>query len=113
MRLTNAKLLTAAVVLAALAALTLASSPARAQDAAATYQAKCAGCHGADGKGSPALVKSMGVRDFSSPEVQKESDEELIAITANGKNKMPGYAKSLKAAQIKDLVAYIHSLGKK
>jgi cytochrome c oxidase cbb3-type subunit 3 len=106
----NAKLFAMAV---ALTALTLAPPATRAQDAAATYQAKCAGCHGADGKGSPAMVKSMRVRDFASPEVQKESDEELIAITANGKNKMPGYAKSLKATQIKDLVAYIRDLAKK
>lgn len=84
-----------------------------AQDAAATYKAKCASCHGADGKGNTAVAKPLGVRDFSSPPVQKETDADLIAITQNGKNKMPGYAKSLKADQIKDLVAYIRDLSKK
>jgi mono/diheme cytochrome c family protein len=98
---------------AALVALILPPSPTLAQDAAANYKAKCAGSHGADGKGSAAMVKALGVRDFASPEVQKESDEELIAVTTNEKNKMPGYAKSLKADQIKDLIAYIHDLGKK
>jgi mono/diheme cytochrome c family protein len=84
-----------------------------AQDAATTYKTKCAGCHGADGKGNPAMVKSLGLRDFSSAEVQKETDAELIGIIQNGKNKMPSYAKSLKADQIKALVSYIRDLTKK
>ncbi len=37
------------------------------------YKAKCAACHGADGKGSPAGLK-MGALAFSSPAVQKLSD---------------------------------------
>src|ERR1700683_4839494 len=36
----------------ALAASSMAPSTAYAQNAAATYKAKCAGCHGADGKGN-------------------------------------------------------------
>lgn len=38
------------------------TSPAVAQDAAATYKAKCAMCHGVDGKGG-----KMGTKDFASP----------------------------------------------
>jgi cytochrome c6 len=87
---------------------------ARAQgDAEATYKAKCAGCHGADGSGSTAAGKAMKVRDFHAPEVQKETDAELTDIIANGKNKMPKYADKLKEAEIKDLVAYVRVLGKK
>jgi cytochrome c6 len=85
----------------------------RAQDAATTYKTKCASHHGPDGKGNTAVAKALAVRDFSSPEVQKETDAELIAITQNGRNKMPGYAKSLKPDQIKDLVAYIRDLAKR
>jgi cytochrome c6 len=96
-------------------ALTVFLVPAlRAQgDAEKTYKAKCAGCHGADGTGNPALVKSMGVRDFQSPEVQKESEADLADIISKGKNKMPKYADKLKEAEIKDLAAYVHSLSKK
>jgi len=84
--------------------------PARAQDAsAATYKAKCAACHGPDGSAS-AMGKKLGARDFHSAEVQKMSDAELSDIIATGKNKMPAYSKSLKADDIKGLVAYIHSL---
>ena len=82
-------------------------------DAEATYKAKCAGCHGPDGTGSTAAGKAMKVRDFHSPEVQKETDAELTDIIANGKEKMPKYADKLKDTEIKELVAYVRGLGKK
>jgi len=53
------------------------------------------------------------VRDFASGEVQKETDKELIEITSKGKNKMPGYEKTLKESQIKALVGYICEFAKK
>lgn len=89
------------------------SSNLRADDAAGTFKAKCAGCHGPDGKGSTPAGKAVGVHDFSSPEVQKMSDADLTGIVSTGKNKMPAYAKTLKEAEIKDLVAYVRDLGKK
>jgi mono/diheme cytochrome c family protein len=82
-------------------------------DAASLYKTKCSACHGPDGKGDTPVGKKLGARDFASPEVQKETDEELIAIATKGKNKMPGYGTSLKDAQIKDLVLYIRDLAKK
>ena len=84
-----------------------------AQDATGLYKAKCSSCHGADGKGDSPIGKKMGLRDFASPEVQKMSDDELIAIIGDGKDKMPSYKKSLKPEQIKELVGYIRSLAKK
>ncbi|MBZ5651188.1 MAG: cytochrome c [Acidobacteriia bacterium] len=105
--------LSRAVMFAMLAAgLALWSTPAGADDAAATYKAKCAMCHGADGKGDTPVGKKMGIRDLTSADVQKMSDEELITITTKGKNKMPGYENKLSAAQIKDVVAYIRQLAK-
>jgi mono/diheme cytochrome c family protein len=59
------------------------------------------------------MVKSLGVRDLSSSEVQKETDAELTGIIQNGKNKMPSYAKSFNTDQIKGMVAYIRDLAKK
>jgi mono/diheme cytochrome c family protein len=75
----------------------------------ATYKAKCASCHGADGKGKEALK----TQDFASAAVQNMSDAELTTIITDGKGKMPAYGKSLKPDQVKDLVAYIRSFGKK
>lgn len=80
-----------------------------AQDAAELYK-KCQTCHGADGKGDTAVGKKLGARDFHSPEVTKESDNELFDITKKGKNKMPAYDGKLTDDQIKDLVKYIRSL---
>jgi mono/diheme cytochrome c family protein len=93
--------------------LTAWSMPLIAEDATAIYKTKCAACHGPDGKGDTAVGKKFGVRDFASPEVQKQSDDELAAIINDGKNKMPAYKKSLKPEQVKDLVAFIHACGKK
>ena len=88
-------------------------TPLLAQDAASTYKTKCAACHGADGKGVTPVGQKIGVRDFASPEVQKQSDDELAGIINDGKNKMPSYKKSLKPEQVKDLITVIRSFGKK
>jgi mono/diheme cytochrome c family protein len=85
---------------------------AQAQDAAGTYKAKCAMCHGADGKGS-AMGQKMGVHDFSSADVQKQTDAQLTDVITKGKAKMPAYEGKLKDTEIKDLVAYVRGLGKK
>jgi cytochrome c6 len=97
---------------AVLALFVIAPSATRAQSAAGTYKAKCASCHGADGKGTTGIGKTLGVHDFGSDQVVKESDADLITIVTNGKNKMPAYGKSLKDTDIKDLVAYVRELGK-
>ncbi len=88
------------------------NSQATAQDAAATYKAKCVACHGADGKGS-AMGTKLGAHDFASPDVQKETDAQLTEIITNGKGKMPAYKDKLKDSEIKDLAAYVRGLGKK
>ena len=99
------------VVLLAVGVIVLYSPAASAQDAAATFKAKCAMCHGADGKGSPTGLK-MGAHDFTSDEVQKQSDAQLTETITKGKNKMPSYDGKLKDTEIKGLVAFIRGLKK-
>jgi cytochrome c6 len=89
------------------------AAPIFGQDGASLYKSRCASCHGADGKGDTAIGKSMHLRSLASPEVQKESDQELTAIIADGKGAMPAYKGKLSAEQVKDLVGYIRELGKK
>jgi mono/diheme cytochrome c family protein len=98
----------------ALATIVFLSTPAKGDTAAAeaTYKAKCASCHGPDGKGETATGKMMKVKDFSSAEVQQMSDADLTAAITSGKGKMPAY-KTLSADQVKDLVAHIRAFGKK
>jgi cytochrome c6 len=78
----------------------------------ALYKSKCAGCHGADGKGQTAMGKANNIRDLGSADVQAQSDDAIAGIIGNGKGKMPAYGKSLKPDQIKDLVTYIRTLKK-
>jgi mono/diheme cytochrome c family protein len=88
--------------------------PAKAQDdAASLFKAKCAACHGADGKGEAPMGKKLGARDLSSAEVQKQSDAQLTEVVTKGRNKMPPYEGKLSKEQIAQLVAYIRVLGKK
>ncbi|HET7437081.1 MAG TPA: cytochrome c [Thermoanaerobaculia bacterium] len=94
-----------------IAAVTLAPA-AFAADGAATYKAKCAACHGADGKGDSAMGKKLGLRDLGSPEVQKQTDQQLHDWTANGKGKMPAYKDKLSADEIKALVVHMRTFKK-
>jgi cytochrome c6 len=89
------------------------SAQCLAQDGgAATYKAKCAMCHAANGSGSTPAGKSMKAIPFKSPELVKASDSDLIAATKNGKGKMPAYSGKLTDPQITEVVAYIRTLQK-
>jgi mono/diheme cytochrome c family protein len=89
------------------------SVPARADNTAeATFKAKCASCHGPDGKGETSMGKMMKAGDFASDEVQKMSDADLTDAISKGKGKMPAY-KTLTPEQVKDLVGYVRAFGKK
>ena len=87
-------------------------TPLIAEDAAGLYKSKCAACHGADGSGT-ATGKKLGTHEFTSPDVQGMSDDDLSKAIAEGKGKMPAYRKGLSEQQVKDLVAYVRSLMKK
>ena len=109
MQTTSKTLLAIAVGAALLAGIGLLSPPVEADTAAeATFKAKCAACHGPDGKGKEALK----TKDFASEDVQKMSDADLSAIITNGKPpKMPPY-KTMTPEQVKDMVAFIRSFKK-
>jgi cytochrome c6 len=76
----------------------------------ATFKAKCAMCHGADGSASTGMGKSMGLKPLSSAEVQNMSDADLTALITNGKGKMPAYKGKLTDAEISDVVKYVKTL---
>ncbi|MBV8438861.1 MAG: cytochrome c [Silvibacterium sp.] len=97
---------------ACLMTLLAAGTASFAQDAAATYKAKCQMCHGATGMADTPAGKSTKARPFNSPDVTKMSDDDLIKVITDGHAKMPAYKGKLTDAQIKDLVAYIHTLQK-
>ena len=102
------------IAFAALALLAVLGASARAEDSGpATFKAKCALCHGPDGKGDTQVGKSLKIPDLGSADVQKDSDAELAAVITSGKKQMPAFGKDLKSDQIMDLVTFIRSLAKK
>jgi cytochrome c6 len=101
-----------ALLIACLFLVLTGTSARAADDAAALYKTKCAACHGADGSGNTAMGKAFKLRDLGSSEVQAQTDAQLIAITSDGKNKMPAYKGKLTDEQIKGIVGYIRTLKK-
>lgn len=100
------KTLRSALLVALVMGLVL-SNVAFAESGADVYKAKCAMCHGPDGKKeNPA----MGTKSLTSPDIQKMSEADLVQVVSKGKGKMPGYAGKLTDDQIKAVVAYVKTL---
>jgi cytochrome c6 len=105
--------LTIVIVTIAVALFILIPNLSWAQDAGATFKAKCAMCHGADGAGKPAAK----IPSLVSHEVKAKSDADLTDFIANGgpsKKATHAFAtKGLTPDQIKEAVASIRALQKK
>jgi len=82
--------------------------PMSAQSGADLFKAKCAMCHGPDGKGQTTMGKNMKLSDLASADVQKLSDAQMKDIVLKGKGKMP--AQKVTDAQAGDLVKFVRSL---
>jgi len=87
------------------------SASSQAQMGAELYQAKCVTCHGTDGKGQTPAGKGLRARDFSSADVQKQSDTDLSYVITQGKNKMPAFS-GLSGDQVASLVKCIRGMKK-
>lgn len=85
--------------------------PAFAADTGAvTFKTRCAMCHGEDGKANTPAGKALKALPLRDPMVVNASDEELINIVKNGKNKMPVFKDKLTDDQIKAVVAHLRTL---
>lgn len=84
-----------------------------------TWKAKCASCHGAEGKGDTEQGVKMKIPDMSHPEWQKDKSEDkmrqaiLNGVKKEGKEGMDSYKDVLSPEQVDGLIAYIRSLGGK
>ncbi len=83
-------------------------------DAAALFDAKCAMCHGKDGRGTK-FGKERGAPDFTDSEWQKShTDAQINDAIANGRGKsMPAWKSKLSADEITALVARVREFTKK
>lgn len=77
----------------------------------AIYDKRCASCHAADGKGNPAMAKTMKGLDIVNKDTLAKKDDQLAKAIAEGEGKMPAY-KDLSKQDQADVVAYIRSLAK-
>ena len=91
----------------ALAAVATLAMPLFAADGAATFKAKCAGCHGADGAKS---IPAMGVKPVNTPEVKKLGAAGVNALVSKGQGKMPGFEGKLSAEDITAVSGYVLTL---
>ena len=108
----------------ALALFGASASPARAdvdKKIVRTWKAKCASCHGEDGKGATEQGKKMGVRDMTGTEFWKDlTDAKMKDVIANGlkqtrdgkTQEMEPYKDKLKPEEIDALVAYVKTFKK-
>jgi cytochrome c6 len=77
-------------------------------DAKATFDSKCASCHGKDGRAKSLHAKHVHARDLTDAAWQGNvSDERLFNSISNGKGKMPEFKKKLSEDQIDALVRYV------
>ena len=68
------------------------------------FQAKCAACHGKDGKGQTAMAQKLGVKDLT---VTKLSAADIGKVITNGKGKMTPFKGKLSDAEIGELSKYV------
>jgi len=95
---------------AVIAVTLLVSASTFADSGADVYKMRCSACHGANGAGQTMIGKNLKLRSLASPEVQNQTDDQLAAVTSQGRNKMPAYDRKLSKEQIAAVVKYIRSL---
>ena len=82
-----------------------------------TWKAKCASCHGVDGKGATEMGKKLAIPDFTGADWQKKASDETMkksiseGLVRPGKTEgMDAYKDKLDAAQIDGLIALVRTL---
>jgi mono/diheme cytochrome c family protein len=88
---------------AAIAGITFPTTPPSAAAGEAIYQAKCAACHGTDGKAQVA-----GARNFTDVDYMRAAaPAEFFRVTTKGKEQMPAFEKDLSDAERWDVTYYL------
>ena len=77
------------------------------------YQRDCQACHGPDGAGNPQLAKALQVDipPVTGAALKQKDEAEMLHIIAEGKGKMPGFAKKQSAEEQRQVLEYLKALG--
>ncbi|NVJ05878.1 cytochrome c [Myxococcus sp. AM001] len=90
------------------------ATSAHADAVADVWKAKCAVCHGGDGKARTKMGQKASIGDMSRPDWQRaRTDADLREVIANGdpnNRKMKPFKDKLTPAQIDALVGYIRTM---
>jgi mono/diheme cytochrome c family protein len=80
------------------------------------YRQNCINCHGASGKGDGAAAEKLNPKpsDLTSDKTQAKQDMELIETIKFGRagTAMPGWMSELDERDMRDVMAYIRTLGR-
>jgi cytochrome c6 len=78
------------------------------------YERRCQSCHGAEGTAPPQMEKMLKVAipPVTGDALGQKSDADMLQIIANGKGKMPGFARNLLPEEQQQVLAYIKTLGR-
>ncbi len=83
-------------------------------DAAALWVKRCGTCHGANGKGSAMMAKSMGVPqeslDLTKATSRGLSDEATLKVIRDGRWKMPGFSNLIYGKRQQEIVDHLRQL---
>ncbi len=92
----------------------LGSGAAFGSDSQKLFGAKCAKCHGKDGKGVEKLAKTLKVEigklNLTGKETVKATDAALVKVTLGGRKKMPKFQGKLSPEEVQGLVQYLRTL---
>jgi len=104
--------------IAILAALTMVTWSAQAEEAKVNFDKNCAACHGKEGKGDTPMGQKLEAKDFSDAKVQAAlTDEKISKTIKEGLKKgekvvMRPYGEKFSEDEIKALVKYVRAFKK-
>jgi mono/diheme cytochrome c family protein len=74
----------------------------------------CAGCHGADGRGTKQPGFKVPPRDLTDASLQTQlADDDLKRTIRNGKGQMPAFGPLMPEQDLNDLVQFVRTLAKR